>query len=365
MGLGDVSDSVVPKPVLVSDGDDRTSVTSRYFTPHRCHTSHAVTGAIGVATAFALPGTVASTRGDLPPGTHDIAVLHPQGRIEVEVELGRATATRSACTQAVARPHRPQDPRRAISTCPTTSSPPLDPQRPPLRKDPAAAARRPAHHADRSDPGRRRQRRHRPRRSPDGSARSSAGPSSSTTAPARTARSPASTWPEPSPDGHTLLLGYVATHGMNPALQTPRLRPGHRLRARRAHRLLTRRCWSARPSGPGTNRRRSWSPGSQAEPDGATRYASAGDGTAPHFAAELFKLDAGVDIPGVTYEGSSAALSDTVARTDALMFASLFTAHPWITSGRLRALARRRPERVCRASRMCPRCTRPASTVSR
>ena len=60
MGLGDVSTSVVPKPVIVSDGDDAHSITSRYFTPRRCHASHAVTGAIGVATAFALPGTVAS-----------------------------------------------------------------------------------------------------------------------------------------------------------------------------------------------------------------------------------------------------------------------------------------------------------------
>ena len=61
MGLGDVSNSVVPKPVIASDGDDEDSVTSRYFTPKRCHGSHAVTGAIGVATAFALPGTVASS----------------------------------------------------------------------------------------------------------------------------------------------------------------------------------------------------------------------------------------------------------------------------------------------------------------
>ena len=60
MGLGDVSDSVIPKPVIASDGDDADSVTSRYFTPRRCHASHAVTGAIGVATAFALPGTVIS-----------------------------------------------------------------------------------------------------------------------------------------------------------------------------------------------------------------------------------------------------------------------------------------------------------------
>ena len=33
MGLGDVSDSVIPKPVLVSPGDSRDSITSRYFTP--------------------------------------------------------------------------------------------------------------------------------------------------------------------------------------------------------------------------------------------------------------------------------------------------------------------------------------------
>lgn len=55
MGLGDVSNSVVPKPVLVSEGDSASSITSRYFTPHKCHASHAVTGAIGVATAFSLP----------------------------------------------------------------------------------------------------------------------------------------------------------------------------------------------------------------------------------------------------------------------------------------------------------------------
>ena len=86
MGLGDVSQSVVPKPVLVSAGQDDDSVTSRYFTPRRCHASHAVTGAIGVATAFSLPGTVASAEGPRS-GTRRVAVLHPQGRIEVEVGL--------------------------------------------------------------------------------------------------------------------------------------------------------------------------------------------------------------------------------------------------------------------------------------
>lgn len=86
MGLGDVSRSVIPKPVLVDATVAPTSIVSRYFTPWRCHTAHAVTGAIGVATARALPGTVAAG-GPSEPGTHLIQVLHPQGRIEVEVGL--------------------------------------------------------------------------------------------------------------------------------------------------------------------------------------------------------------------------------------------------------------------------------------
>lgn len=85
MGLGDVSNSVVPKPVIVSRGDDADSITSRYFTPRRCHASHAVTGAIGVATAFSLPGTVAGA--ELRIGVRRIPVLHPQGRIDVEVSV--------------------------------------------------------------------------------------------------------------------------------------------------------------------------------------------------------------------------------------------------------------------------------------
>jgi len=104
MGLGDVSNSVIPKPVIVSCGDDVASITSRYFTPRRCHTSHAVTGAIGVATAFALPGTVASAA-IYREGLQRVAILHPQGCIDVEIEtlgaqqearVSRATLIRTA-----------------------------------------------------------------------------------------------------------------------------------------------------------------------------------------------------------------------------------------------------------------------------
>jgi len=95
MGLGDVADSVIPKPVLVSEGEDGNTVTSRYFTPHKCHRSHAVTGAIGVATAFVTPGTVAFDLGatSRSPGMHRIGVAHPAGRIDVDVELREGTSS--------------------------------------------------------------------------------------------------------------------------------------------------------------------------------------------------------------------------------------------------------------------------------
>ena len=105
MGLGDVSQSVIPKPVLVSEGDSPNSVTSRYFTPHRCHASHAVTGAIGVASAFALPGTVASGMAR-EAGRHKLVVLHPAGQIDVEVELigqGDAAEVKGAALVRTAR----------------------------------------------------------------------------------------------------------------------------------------------------------------------------------------------------------------------------------------------------------------------
>lgn len=88
MGLGDVSKSVLPKPVIISRGSQSRHIVSRYFTPWRCHRSHAATGAIGVAVALALPGTVANhTPSEFSAGTHHIVVHHPAGGIDVEVTL--------------------------------------------------------------------------------------------------------------------------------------------------------------------------------------------------------------------------------------------------------------------------------------
>jgi len=102
MGLGDVSASVMPKPVLVSPSQDPMAIVSRYFTPWQCHTAHAVTGAIGVVTAFALPGTVASRTACLE-GEHIFKVVHPSGVIQIAAEVRKQTGQLQVVRASVVR----------------------------------------------------------------------------------------------------------------------------------------------------------------------------------------------------------------------------------------------------------------------
>lgn len=93
MGLGDVSQSVLPKPVLVSaPSSDTATLCTRYFVPHRCHKAIAVTGAIAVATAVSVSGTVAN-RIALEAGKLEadgqlsqVRLEHPSGFIDLDVE---------------------------------------------------------------------------------------------------------------------------------------------------------------------------------------------------------------------------------------------------------------------------------------
>jgi tripartite-type tricarboxylate transporter receptor subunit TctC len=67
--------------------------------------------------------------------------------------------------------------------------------------------------------------------------------------------------------------------------------------------------------------------------------ASAGNGTAPHFAAELFKMSTQTSLLHVPYKGSAPAVNDTIGGQTHVMFPSLFTGVPFVKSGRLQALA--------------------------
>lgn len=88
MGLGDVSDSVIPKVAMLSSATGNAHIRSRYFTPWKCHRSHAVTGAIAVASACVLPDTIATTLLNALPSDNRIRIEHPAGFLDIEVRTG-------------------------------------------------------------------------------------------------------------------------------------------------------------------------------------------------------------------------------------------------------------------------------------
>lgn len=72
---------------------------------------------------------------------------------------------------------------------------------------------------------------------------------------------------------------------------------------------------------------------------GQLHYASPGAGTVQHLAAELFKLQARVDMLHVPYKGSGQSIVDLIAGQVHLNFDSVPPVLPHVRSGRLRALA--------------------------
>lgn len=138
------------------------------------------------------------------------------------------------------------------------------------------------------------------------------------------------------PDGNTLMFGYIATHAMNPALQKLRYDPvkdfapiglvgysptlmvaNPSLKAKDVKDLV--RMLKARPD--------------------QFSVASAGNGTAPHFAAELFKMATQTSMLHVPYKGSAPAVNDTISGQTQVMFPSLFTGAPFVKAGRLQGMA--------------------------
>ncbi len=74
------------------------------------------------------------------------------------------------------------------------------------------------------------------------------------------------------------------------------------------------------------------------ENPGKLDYASAGVGSFQHLGAELFKLDADVNIVHVPYKGGGPAMQDVIAGHVKIMFSSLVQTTPFIKSGQLIAL---------------------------
>jgi tripartite-type tricarboxylate transporter receptor subunit TctC len=72
---------------------------------------------------------------------------------------------------------------------------------------------------------------------------------------------------------------------------------------------------------------------------GQLNFASSGNGTATHLTGELFGSMTGIKMVHVPYKGASRALTDVINGQVQLMFASITSAKPQISAGRVRALA--------------------------
>lgn len=89
MNLGDVTSATVPKMSLLSPPAHGGHVSTRTLIPHRVHEAIGVLGAVSVATACLLPGSVAAEVAEIPAydGPLDVVVEHPTGFFTVSLEV--------------------------------------------------------------------------------------------------------------------------------------------------------------------------------------------------------------------------------------------------------------------------------------
>ncbi|MGX1273625.1 4-oxalomesaconate tautomerase [Streptomyces phaeoluteigriseus] len=87
MGLGDVTDTTVPKLTLLAPPREGGAVTTRTFIPVRCHPSIGVLGAAGVAAGLRVEGSVGAGLAHLEPGRDRVRIEHPTGFLDIESSL--------------------------------------------------------------------------------------------------------------------------------------------------------------------------------------------------------------------------------------------------------------------------------------
>jgi tripartite-type tricarboxylate transporter receptor subunit TctC len=138
------------------------------------------------------------------------------------------------------------------------------------------------------------------------------------------------------PDGYTLMVGYVGTHGTNPAVRklpydavkdfTPIAMVGGTPNVLVVPQSLPVKTLQEFVSYARAN-------------GGKLSYGSSGPGTLTHLAMEQLKVAADLDIIHVPYRGIGPAFLDILGGQTQAMFPGLAAALPHIKSGKVRALA--------------------------
>jgi len=139
------------------------------------------------------------------------------------------------------------------------------------------------------------------------------------------------------PDGYTLLLGGTASLSINPSLH--KTLPYDPLRDFAAVSMVgtAPSILITHPSVP-VKTVKDLIELAKAKP-GQLNFASAGIGTPPHLAGELFKSMAGIDMVHVPYKGGGPALTDLLAGQVGIYFSGISSALPYVRDGRLRGIA--------------------------
>lgn len=136
-------------------------------------------------------------------------------------------------------------------------------------------------------------------------------------------------------DGYTLLLATTSTHSIGPSLSklpydavadfTPIAHVGD------APSIMVV------PKNAPANNVRDWIAYARKNP-GKLNYASSGPGTIVHLTAEYFKAQTGLYLVHIPYRGTALAMPDLISGKVDLLFDSLPSSLPYVTSGSVKAL---------------------------
>jgi tripartite-type tricarboxylate transporter receptor subunit TctC len=138
------------------------------------------------------------------------------------------------------------------------------------------------------------------------------------------------------PDGYTLFMGHIGTQAANPALY--RSLPYSDTDFAPVVMTVTQPMVLIVPPKSAASSVQELIALAHTTP-GKLDYASAGNGSPNHLAAELFKTMTKIDLVHVPYKGSAPAEIDIMAGRVALFFDTMLSAMPFVKDGRVKALA--------------------------
>ena len=145
------------------------------------------------------------------------------------------------------------------------------------------------------------------------------------------------------PDGYTLIMGHVNSHGIAPNLFKKLPYDAERDFSMVAYVGYVPNVLVIHPSIP-ANSVKELIGIAKSRPN-SLNYASSGVGSTQHLAGELFQLLTGAKITHVPYKGSGPAVVDLLAGHVSMNFDTMPPVLPHIKSGRMRALALTTPKR--------------------